>query len=290
MDINKSMVIRAVGEEAVRRAVRSAGPVMIPRLEGGGLRAAVPGVQSWMSVLVRAKDGVPEAECKCGVQARYCSHAIEVMVYAATHMDRLRAAREAEDAGISEAAGRALPPQKKVLAKAASDKGSRYGLHLLQIPPHKLPPRGLNYENILDMMYMESSYECHVGDNEVDFVEITDVAEAFIDCGDVEEALRIYRAVAETIAKNAGIVDNEYYSISLDNALHCIEACMNGPKGRSKHETPDGARKRCIQWLAGRVARDDPDYFTSMFAAALDSVCSSKEDKAWRKQESRFPA
>ena len=242
---------------------------------------------------VCAEGGELEVSCRCRQRARYCSHSVDVMVYAAANIGYLKAARAAEDEGIREAARIAMPWQRGRLAAAASsgDPGDRNRLHLMELPPSGLPPRGLDYGRVLDLRYMEKSTRCYLEEfADVDFDEATGRAKRFAASGDVAEAARIYAAVAETIAKNTGIVDdsNAHYSTSLEMALDDLVACMADPKGRRRGRMPDAERKAHISWLVRRVASDDPDFFTEDFTSALDSACNSAEDTAWRRAQERL--
>lgn len=285
------MVIAAVGEQAMREGLRTwgYGPAMAPWLLDDGVWAAAPGGKKWMGVLVVVQDGELEVACRCRQRARYCSHGIAVMSYAAANMQSLKARRAAEDAGLSEAVGRARPSQKKTLAKADSDDMDRAkaGLYRLKLQPHGLPPRGLDYGRILDMRYMGMSRNCYLNEfRNVDFDNVIGIAKSFEASGDVEEAARIHAAIVETIAKNTGIVDDSdaYYSLSLQASLKDLIACLVD-KGRAREGVPDAARKNHISWLVRRVASNDPDFFNDEFVPALDSVCVSEDDAAWRDAE-----
>ena len=295
LDIDESMVIRAVGEKAVREHGRgwSAGPVMAPWLEGDCLWARVSLGSRWGQVGVCAEGGALEVSCRCRQRAQYCSHSVDVMVYAAANIGYLKAARAAEDEGIREAARIAMPWQRGRLAAAASsgDPRDRNRLHLMELPPSGLPPRGLDYGRVLDLMYMEKSAGCYLkGVAGVDFDEAAGIAKRFAASGDAAEAARIYAAVAETIAKNAGIVDDSYahYSESLQAALGYLVACMSDPVGRPGSGVPDAARRAHISWMVRRVAYNDPDFPTDLFSSALDSACTSAEDAAWRRSQERL--
>ena len=289
VDIDRAMVVRAVGEKDAREhgGVWGAGPAMTPWLQGGGLWAMVPGGRRWLPVYVRARGGEIEVKCRCRQRPQYCTHSIAVMAYAAANMDALKERRAAEDAGLREAAGRAAPFRDE-FEEAASGEAGRLSMHRLRLPPDGLPPRGLDYGRILDKAYMDMSRGCYLEETaNVDFDEAADLAGAFAACGDVEEAARIHAAVAETIAKNTGIVDDSdaYYWASLQAALDGLVACMAG--GKSGRKPPEAARRGHISWLVRRAAADDPDFFTEDFAKALDSACVSERDAAWRrKQES----
>ena len=280
MDIGWPAVIKTVGEEA-RGYGRTwgAGPVMCPWLEDGGLWAAVPGGSRWMWVYVRAKRGGVDAWCKCR-KPGYCQHSIEVMAYAADNAGRLKAARAAEDDGVRQAAKDASPECKDLIPRDPGSGGvGRERLHLLRLGSSGLPPRGLDYGRMLDRMYMDASTKCYLEDMvDVDFGQATRVARKFASRGDAAEASRIYESVAETVAKNIGITDdsNAHYCTSLQVALNDLVKCMK------KRGMPQDARNSRISWLAGRVARDDPDFFTEDFAKALDSACVSEKDAAWR--------
>lgn len=290
------MVIAAVGEQAMREGLRTwgYGPAMAPWLFDDGLWAAAPGGKKWMSVYVFVEDGELAVACKCRQRARYCSHGIAVMAYAAANMASLKARRAAEDAGLLQAVGRAKPSQKRTLAKANSDDVDRAkaGLIRLKLPPHGLPPRGLDYGRILDMRYMGMSRNCYLNEfRNVDFDKVTGIAKSFEASGDIEEAARIHAAIVETVAKNIGITDDSdaHYSMSLQMSLKDLIACLVDAKGRAREGVPDAARKNHISWLVRRVASNDPDFFTDEFAPALDSVCVSKDDAAWRgAEEARF--
>lgn len=289
--IDKDMVIAAVGEQGMREGLRTwgCGPAMAPWLFDDGVWAAAPGGKKWMGVYVSVQDGELEVACRCRQRARYCSHGIAVMSYAAANMQSLKARRAAEDAGLLQAVEHARPSQKKKLENVDSSDvdRARAGLHRLKLPPHGLPPRGLDYGRILDMEYMDMSRDCYLKEfRNVDFDKATGIAKLFEASGDIEEAARIHATIVETIAKNTGIVDDSdaYYSTSLQISLKDLIACLVD-KGQAREGVPDVARRNHISWLVRRVASNDPDFFTDEFASALDSVCVSKDDVAWRDAE-----
>ena len=285
-------VAEAVGPEKLREygGTWKGGPAMAPWLGDGGLAALVPGGSKWMNVFVCFEKGAPEVWCGCRQAGPYCSHSLVLMAYAAANMDYLKAVRAAEDDGIREAAKTAEPGDKKEIAKAASgkDPADRMDLHLLKLPPRGLPPRGIDYGRMLDMAYVNLSSDCFLEEfADVDFGVAERVAGRFAASGDLAEAARIYGAVAETVAKNVAITDdsNAHYSYSLKTALEKLAGCMVSRAGRPRKKLPDSERRKHISWLARRVARNDPDFFTEDFASALDSVCAAPGDVEWRKEQ-----
>ena len=295
MDPDWDAVAAAVGEEKLRECggAWGGGPAMAPWLQDGGLAALVPGGRKWMNVFVCFKKGAPEVWCDCGQAGPYCSHSAVLIAYAAANSGYLKAACAAEDEGIREAAKAAEPRDRKALAAAASgeDPADRMGLHLLNLPPRGLPPRGIDYGRVLDMEYVNLSSDCFLEEfADVDFDVAERVAGRFAASGDLAEAARIHCVVAETIAKNAAITDdsNAHYSYSLKTALRELYVCMVSRAGRPRAKLPAGERKKHISWLARRVALDDPDFFTEYFEATLDSVCAAPGDREWRRAQERL--
>ncbi len=281
--IDMAAVIAAVGEEEARRNGSpwwGSGPVLAPRLEDGGVWAVLPGGKNWRPVYARVEGGELEVSCGCRQRARYCSHATELAVYAAENMDALREARAEEDEGIREAAETAEPWQKKELAVAAAWKkrADRDLLHLLELPPRGLPPRGVDYGRVLDVMYIEKAVDGYL--EGLDFVHF-DVAEEaagrFASAGDADEAARICLIAAETVVKNTAMTDDSYahYHESLRSALGNLASYAAG--------LSVGGRRRIISRLARRVALGELDYFAQDFVSALDSVCVSQGDAEWRR-------
>ena len=282
-EIGMAAVVAAVGEKEARSSGSpwwGSGPVLAPRLEDGGVWAVLPGGKNWRPAYARMEGGELEVSCGCRQRARYCSHATELVVYAAENMDLLKEARAIEDGGIREAAACAEPWQKKELAVAAAWKKrtDRDLLHLLEIPPRGLPPRGVDYGRVLDMAYIEKAVDGYL--EGLDFVHF-DVAEEaaarFASAGDSDEAVRICLIAAETVVKNTSMTDDSYahYHASLQSALDRLASYSAGLSG--------GYRRRTISRLARRVAQGELDYFAEDFVSALDSVCVSEGDREWRK-------
>lgn len=280
-EIDMAAVVAAVGEEEARSSGSpwgGSGPVLAPRLEDGGVWAVLPGGKNWRPVYARMEGAELEVSCGCRQRARYCSHATELVVYAAENMGMLKEARAKEDEGIREAAASAEPWQKKELAVAAAWKKrtDRDLLHLLEIPPRGLPPRGVDYGRVLDMAYIEKAVDGYL--EGLDFVHF-DVAEEaaarFASAGDADEAVRICLIAAETVVKNTNMTDDSYahYYESLRSALDNLASYSAGLSA--------GYRRRTISRLARRVALGELDYFAEDFVSALDSVCVSEADREW---------
>lgn len=111
---------------------------------------------------------------------------------------------------------------------------------------------------------------------EVNFDQITEMAQQCRKRRDYEEAIRIYREMSETIAKNMGIVDDSdgYYGMCFSDAIHSMETCMN------KQKDPQ-IRQQYISYLFKRFMLKDPDYFADYYEDALYALCTFREDFAY---------
>ena len=113
----------------------------------------------------------------------------------------------------------------------------------------------------------------------VDFSDILDIAERYIEKRNFLEAAKVFQALSEVIAENMDMVDdsNGYYGGEFDYAMEKLVTCIN-EAGLGYEE-----KRPYIDYLFKKFIEGEPDYFQENYDHALMQMCTSKEDlRHWK--------
>ncbi|MEM2135636.1 MAG: SWIM zinc finger family protein [Candidatus Jordarchaeaceae archaeon] len=242
------------------------------------VKAVVAGTHKYR-VTIRLDDDL-KAQCNCPYEGDgYCKHIVATLIALKNHQEGGK--REKEEELINKILDRvSLEELKEFLRRMFREDPklkSRFKIYFADRGGEK----GIqDYKKEINLLYEGAAYEYKHGVAEADFNQIQDLAESFIQRGNLREAAKIYQALSEVIAENMEVVDDSdgYYSGEFSHAVEEFVKCLK--KEGLKHEE----KKGYIDYLFKRYLEGDPDFSQEIYEYALEQFCSSKEDlEYWKK-------
>ena len=246
------------------------GRVLSARISGGAVTASVGDTEA-----CRPKAPLPPGSAECGCTCGYggkgaCEHVAAALLYASENFDSLAGGRAARQAGV------------KSILKGASREDLRGFLDLAMKRDKDLRNRFLAYflddtnRNYREEMDREYTRSCERGDYyaKVDMRPFFETARIKEKRGGYAEALRIYKAISETMDANMEKLDDsgERYSNYFVKAVRGMIGCINA------QDLEHAEKREHISYLLERTIKCSVDYFDYHYGEALKGICSGRQD------------
>lgn len=115
---------------------------------------------------------------------------------------------------------------------------------------------------------------------DIDFKPLQELAEIYIQKGNLLEAARIYEALFETVDEKMDEVDDSdgYYGGVFADSLEAFLDCINNAGLEAKD------KREFIKDLFDKYLKGDSDFFQSDYTDALERLCTSEEDLRYWKE------
>jgi len=268
---------RGIVFERAREYVRG-GKVGKIEISGDIARAIVHGAEDYdVSVKIGAKKYDFNATCTCPYsKGGQCKHVVAVL---------LKLAKRKKAGSDDDATGGANDDVDRILREATEPELKAF-LRLELARDDELRDRLLiqfgrggksidEYKRMVENAYMEVADRSGFikWDAFADFDPIEEYAERHTKCGNLAEALKIYKAITEVVDEWQNSVDDScgHYSGEFKNIMRkmtkCIES-MNLDRNSLFEE---------IDYFALRLFEAETDYFTDEYWNALMELCNSQE-------------
>ena len=215
--------------------------------------------------------------CPCPYDDRgACAHVVAALLYASENFDRLIREENDIEQRAEELLGKLSDSQMRelLLDEMNRDEGLRRRL-LYKFGDALTRP---NIRADLDEVYYRMGDAGHYGGS-VNFEGCLEAAKLSVEKGDYDEAIRIYREIAEVIQDNMENVDDSYahydtnLSIVLDKMVDCIKQQRLDHQQKRKH----------ISYLHARATMDEYGC-GARYSVAVSRLCSDREDHAYRRK------
>ncbi|MBS7250963.1 MAG: SWIM zinc finger family protein [Candidatus Freyarchaeota archaeon] len=243
---------------------------------GNTVKAVVAGTHKYR-VTIRLDDDF-KARCNCPYEGDgYCKHIVATLVALKNYQEGGK--REKEEEVINNILDRVSLKELKEFLRRMFREDPKLKAHFKIYFADRGGEKSIQeYKEEINLLYEETA-DKH-GVTEADFNQIQDLAESFIQRGNLREAAKIYQALSEVIAENMEVVDDSdgYYSGEFSHTVEELVKCLK--QAGLKHDE----RKGYINYLFNRYLEGDPDFSQEIYEYALEQFCTSKEDlEYWKK-------
>lgn len=226
-----------------------------------------------------------QASCTCPYDLEgYCKHIVATLLALSNDYKRIKKDGEDEEGRINtileEATGQQL---KDFLKKEIEDEEfkRRFLIHMTG-EAKKGGSSLLDYKREITQLFRDVQYRHGMIEygTEIDFDLFDDLARRYVDKRNFSEAAKIYQALSEAISENMDSVDDsdgyygEQFSLALEKFAAAIKDWRLGNSEKAWY----------IAYFFKRYVAGEPDYFQEYYQAALESICTTREDlQYWMK-------
>jgi len=275
-------------EESFRRGAEyfREGRVHNIRLSSGKVTSMVEGGRSYRVSVTLPRPS--EASCTCPYDLEgYCKHKIATLLAVANDYERIAKEADEEDQRFNSVLESSAENQlKDFLRREIENDDSLRKRFLVYMTGEEV--RGgrsvQDYKKEITELYGHPfgrgyGRMIQYGD-EIDFSAFSDLAQRYVERRNFMEAVKVYQALSEVIAESMDMVDDSdgYYGGEFDSALEGFTSVVNSAGLKHEEKAP------FIEYLFEKYVAEDPDYFQEYYEAALESICTCKEDLEYWKR------
>ncbi len=226
-----------------------------------------------------------QASCTCPYDLEgYCKHIVATLLVLSNDYNRIKKEGEDDERRINTVLAGATEQQLKDFLKKEfrDEEFKRYFLIYMTGETKKGGASLLDYKREIIQLFSSASsrYGMIEYGTELDFSLFEDLARRYTDKKNFSEAAKVYQALSEAIAENMDSVDDSdgYYGEQFDTALENFASTI-------KDWGLDHSEKAWyIEYFFKRYVTGEPDYLQECYQAALESICTAKEDlQYWMK-------
>jgi len=270
-------------DESFRRGVEyfREGRVHNVQLSSGKVTSVVEGNRSYR-VSVKLLHQATDASCTCPYDFEgYCKHIVATLLAVAEDYERLAKEASEEDQRFSSILESSTEEQLKDFLRRETESDDSLKKHFLIYMTGEEVNGGRSVQDykkgVAELYGRPSERTCDTLIDygiRIDFSHFHDLAQRYVDRKRFIEAARVYQALSEVIAENMDMVDDSdgYYEGEFISALEEFASAINS--ARLRHEE----RATYIEYLFKKYVANDPDYFQESYEAALERICTSRED------------
>ncbi|MDG7037884.1 MAG: SWIM zinc finger family protein [Nitrososphaerota archaeon] len=267
-------------EESFKRGVEyyKEGRVHDIRLSGERATSLVHGTRTYR-VEVRLGEKI-EGTCTCPYDFEgYCKHIVATLLAISKDRAGIEESTKGDQGRLKEAFERSTERRLKDFLEREFDRDEALRDRFLIYMDGE---GGIGGRSVSDYRKeVARLYEAAMGrygaieyGTEVDFSPFFELAKRHAERGNFEEAARVYQALSEVIAENMDVVDDSdgYYGGEFQSALDGFASAISGASLDHKKKAP------YIEYFFRKYIARDPDYFQENYEAALESICTTRED------------
>ncbi len=243
---------------------------------GNTLTAVVEGTENYR-VTIRVNGDI-EGYCTCPYDwGGICKHIVATLIHYSQGYERMKGGRERMEAKVNAVLSQVTVEKLKEFLSAEFEKDPRMRARFLIYFTGEGEEKSLHdYKGEISGLFRDAaSRDLFIDyDRRVDFSDVLDVAERYIDKGNLLEAAKIFQALSEAIAENMDMVDDSdgYYGGEFDYAVEKLVTCLKEAGLGIEEKRP------YIEYLFRRFIDGEPDYFQESYDHALRQICTSDED------------
>jgi len=248
------------------------------RLSSGTATSIVEGTQSYHITVKLGQD--IEASCTCPYDFEgYCKHIVATLLAISKDYQGIEERTSKEEKRFSVAFESSTEKQLKDFLGKEFERDEALKDHFLIYMTGEAKKGGRSvhdYKKEVAQLYRAASgrYGMVEYGTEVDFYPFEELANRYVERKNHIEAAKVYQALSEVIAENMDMVDDSdgYYGGEFDSALEGFASAINQASLNHKEKVP------YIEYLFKKYIANDPDYFQENYEAALQSICTTRED------------
>jgi len=248
---------------------------------GDIITAVVQGTENYR-VTMRVNGDI-EGRCTCPYDwGGYCKHIVATLILYSKSYEKIKGEKQREENRVNAILNQMTAEKLKEFLGAEFEKDPKMRAHFLIYFTGEGDEKSLHdYKKEISQLFWDITGRNGFIDynRRVDFSDILDIAERYIEKRNFLEAAKVFQALSEVIAENMDMVDdsNGYYGGEFDDAMEKLVTCIN--EARLGHEE----KRPYIDSMFKKFIEGEPDYFQENYDHALMQMCTSEEDlRHWK--------